>query len=69
MATNYEKYFGSPERAAQSIVNANGFDKSFNYWADNDGALLCGTVPKRGSRKLQKQVCIFKIWLQEECDE
>lgn len=69
MANNYEKYFGTPEKAACSIANTNGFNAAFNKWADNDGALLCGTVPKRGSRKLQKQVCIFKIWLQEECNE
>ena len=69
MATNYEKYFGSPERAACSIVNTNGFNAAFNKWANNDGALLCSMVPKRGSRKLRKQACIFKIWLQEECDE
>lgn len=66
---NYDRFFGTPERAAQSIVNANGFNKSFNYWADNDGALLCSMVPKRGNRKLRKQACIFKIWLQEECNE
>ncbi len=69
MVTNWEKYFGSPERAACSIANTNGFNVAFNNWADNDGALLCSTVPKKGSRKLQKQVLIFEIWLQEECDE
>lgn len=63
MPTNYEKFFGTPERAAQSMVNANGLNDAFNTWADNDGALLCNTVPARGSRKKQKQAEVFEIWL------
>lgn len=69
MATNFDKFFGTVEKAAQSIADANGFNDAFNYWAANDGALLCSTVPTRGSRKKQREAEIFEIWLQEECDE
>lgn len=66
--TNYERYFGTPEKAAESIANANGFNKAFNKWADGDGALLCAITPTRGPRKAKKQAEVFEIWLQEECE-
>lgn len=66
---NFDKFFGTPERAAASLADANGICKAFNYWADNDGALLCAITPKRGNGKKKKQAEVFLIWLQEECDD
>lgn len=66
--TNYEKYFGTPEKAAESMSNANGFNRAFDRWANGDGALLCSITPARGSRKAKKQAEVFEIWLKEESE-
>lgn len=66
MTTNYERYFGTPERAAESMSNANGFNKAIGEWANGPGALACAFAPARGPRKAKKQAEVFELWLKEE---
>lgn len=65
--TNYEKYFGTPERAAQSMANANGMCKAFNAWFYVNGALVCALVG-RGNGKTRSMANAFRAWLESEAD-
>ena len=65
--TNWEKYFGTPERAARSMANANGVIKSLNDWQDTDGALVCMLIG-RGKGKKQRTANAFRAWLESEAD-
>ena len=58
MATNYEKYFGSPEKVADTI-DGRGFDQCEVCKVANGDE--CETYDKCSMNLLE--------WLQEECDD
>lgn len=67
--TNYEKYFGTPERAAESMAFDKKFSNAWNDWVDNDGALLCAMTPTRGSNNTKHQIEAFQVFLEAEAKE
>lgn len=67
VATVYDKHFGTPEKAAQSMANANEVIKALNDWKDADGALVCALVG-RGNGKTQRAANAFRAWLESEAD-
>lgn len=61
--TNYEKYFGSPERAAKSINDFTGFKRmkngarnAYESWVYTNFDCLKDGMP------------LMLMWLQEECE-
>lgn len=67
--TNYDKYFGTSECAAESIAGANDFLKDWYYWADNNGALICSLTPSCGNGKTKRQAEAFQAFLGAEAKE
>ena len=67
--TNHEKYFATPECAAESIASANDFGKAWNHWANNDGALICAITPTRGNGKTKRQAEAFQAFLEADVKE
>ena len=64
--TNYEKYFGTPETAADSIAGANNFAEAWDEWTENDGALICAITPSRGNNKTKRQAEAFRAFLEAD---
>jgi hypothetical protein len=67
--TNYEKYFGTPERAAKSMAGDKGFNKDFvsawNDWLSKDDSLRCPFVGRRNGKTLRK-IASFERFLNQE---
>ena len=67
---NYEKYFGTPEKAAETLADQTSMEDAFNTWADEDGALTVALVPPANHETYVESAttCFFK-WLEEEVNE
>lgn len=69
--TNHEKFFGTPERAAETLARPKRMEDSFNSWCDGNGALLAALVPPSNVRSATRTEAIancYLAWLQEECE-
>lgn len=71
VVNNYEKYFGTPEKTAETFARPKRMDDSFSSWCDGDGALLVALVPPSNVRSATRTEAIancYLAWLQEECE-
>ena len=65
--TNWEKYFGTPDKTAETLAEQKPMLDAFYSWADNYGALLVSLVPPKGNAMHEKEAtACYSIWLQEE---
>ena len=65
--TNYERFFGTPEKTAETLANTRKLTKSLNAWAGGDGALLASLVG-RGNGKTARMVNAYTVWLNNAPD-
>lgn len=69
--TNYERYFGTPEKAAETLANPAKTEESFSRWASDKGALMVSLVPPgnvRTNGRTKAMADCYCEWLQEECE-
>lgn len=65
--TNWEKYFGTPERAAETLLDQKTILESFERWVVGRGALLCFLI-ERGCDKTRRVKWAYAEWLDSEAE-
>jgi hypothetical protein len=62
----YERFFGSAEKAAKSLVKDAELNRSWYSWVEGGGASLCKSISGRGNRKTHSRIKAFTMWLGSE---
>ena len=62
--TNWEKYFGTPERAAETMADRNDYKESCICWA-----IIKSDLKAAVYGNTQQRMCVYKGWLESEADD